>query len=86
MDPASVTLTRLRAFLPSAALAQDLTLEASPEQTDVSNVHFAQATASAGQASVSPTQSGGAGSLLIAGATGLAVLLTLRRRPNRKER
>lgn len=80
MDSASVTLTRLRAFLPVSALAQDLKLQASASQGIVSNEHTATATGSSNQASVSPIQSQNAGSWVIAGATALTVLRTLRRK------
>ena len=39
IDPASFTVTRLRASLPSSALAADLLLEASPSQAPVPSFH-----------------------------------------------
>ena len=42
IDMGSLWITRLRANLPSAALATDLVLEAAPSQTEVPNVHSTQ--------------------------------------------
>jgi hypothetical protein len=83
MDPSFVTLTRLRAFLPASALAQDLTLQASASQQPVSNEHTALATGSSNQASVTPFQTKNVGTWILVGGTVLTIARTLRRKKKR---
>ncbi len=81
MHRADVWVTRLRAELPVAALAQDLRLEAHPSQTKVSNVHNAQNPTVGGGARIAPRRRSPLGTgIAVVGATLLLSRMLRRRR------
>ena len=78
---ADVWLTRLRADLPAAALAEDLRLEAHPEQVTVSNIHNALLpTATPMGAQIAPARSSRLGTGLIVLCSAFLVGRMVRRR------
>jgi hypothetical protein len=81
-----IWVTRLRAKLPVAALAQDLVLQASPQQISVSNVHYAPAStsppASGSDCESAPHRRESFSALALAALTAAGV--SLLRRRNRK--
>jgi hypothetical protein len=82
MHRQDVWITRLRADLPVAALAQDLVLEAHPDQVAVSNLHTAAAPPAAGTtASVAPRKRSPLGiGVMVVGAVMLLGRMLRRRR------
>ena len=82
MHRADVWLTRLRADLPAAALAEDLRLEAHPEQITVTNVHSARLpTTTATGAQIAPARSTHLGTgLVVVGSAFLVGRMVRRRR------
>ncbi|HEY8075703.1 MAG TPA: DUF2330 domain-containing protein [Labilithrix sp.] len=80
MHRADVWVTRLRAELPVAALAQDLRLEAHPSQTVVNNVHNAQNAPASGGARIAPRKPSPLGTGIAVVGAMLLVARMLRRR------
>lgn len=75
----SVWVTRLRANLPNAALADTLLLEANPEQAPLDNVHQTTATGTI-TASVAPRRRSHHGTYALIGVTAFIVARIVRRR------
>jgi MYXO-CTERM domain-containing protein len=63
MNPSDIRVTRIRADLARASLAQDLTLQASADQTDLSNLRYPTKSINAPQCQTYPPCPGGNGGI-----------------------